>query len=229
MFAFSTPRYITRKSSWITHIPFAFTLARLLKPRTFVELGVYHGDSYCAFCQAFQQLALGTQCTGVDTWTGDSQQGFYGHEVLARLRAYHDPRYGAFSRLRQSTFDAAAAGFAEQSIDLLHIDGFHSYDAVRHDFDTWQPKLSNRAVVLFHDTAVTRPGYEVHRLWKELAPRFPSFAFRHGSGLGVLAVGQNLPPGFVNFLRNANRLPPLYRGFYRLLGYRIRRLRPRDR
>ncbi len=227
--ALTTPRYITRKSSWVTHIPFAFFLAELLRPRTFVELGVYHGDSYCAFCQGFQRLGLQPQSTGFDTWSGDSQQGFYGSEVLTKLRAYHDQRYSSFSSLIQSTFDDAAVTVADGSIDLLHIDGFHSYEAVRHDFEKWRPKLSDRAVVLFHDTAVVRPGYEVHRFWEEVAPQFPSFAFRHGSGLGMLGAGRSLPPEFLKFIQRANRTPRLYRAVFHGLGYRVRRLRPRAR
>ena len=176
----------------------------------------------------FLNLNLQIKCTGIDTWTGDSQQGFYGTDVLAKLRAYHDPRYAPSSHLLQSTFDDAAKSFPDTSIDLLHIDGYHSYDAVRHDFDTWRRTLSDRAVVLFHDTAVTRHGYEVHRLWGELAPQFPSFEFLHGSGLGILGVGSNLPARFLKFLENARRAPLLYRMLYRGLGYRVRRLRRRS-
>jgi len=65
--AFSTPKRLTRHSFWVEHIPFAFYLVDLLRPKRIVELGTQHGDSYCAFCQAVHELDLKTRCCAVDT------------------------------------------------------------------------------------------------------------------------------------------------------------------
>ena len=120
--ALAQPRRLTDVTSWHEHIPFAFALMDMFRPSVFVELGTHKGDSYCAFCQAVDALGLSTKCYAVDTWEGDQQAGFYGPEVLSELRSYHDPLYGRFSRLIQSTFDDAVNSFPEKSIDLLHID-----------------------------------------------------------------------------------------------------------
>ena len=176
-------------SAWLGHIPFAFWIVAAQRPRMLVELGTDRGASYLAFCQAIDRLGLSTQARAIDTWLGDDQAGFYGEEVYTTLRDYHDVRYSRFSHLVRSTFDAAVADFADGSIDLLHIDGFHTYDAVRHDFETWRLKLSDRAIVMFHDIDVHERDFGVWRLWDELTQQFPSFDFRHHHGLGVLSVG----------------------------------------
>ncbi len=190
---FWTPERLTRPSAWWGHVPFAFWITAICKPCLFVELGTFHGASYAAFCEAVARSGLETRCYAVDTWAGDAQNGIYGDDVYSDLREFHDKRYASFSELLRKTFDEACVFFEDGTIDLLHIDGYHTYEAVRHDFETWRPKLSGRAVVLFHDTNVRRDDFGVWRLFGELKGELPTFEFLHCHGLGVAAVGAGAP------------------------------------
>ena len=194
--SFWRPDYVSpsrRLSSWIEHAPFAFWLVDALRPRVVVELGTHTGYSYFAFCQAIQRLGLPTQSYAIDTWEGDPQTGYYGPEVFEELAAEHNARFGAFSALVRSRFDDALVHFEDNSIDLLHIDGYHGYETVRHDFESWRPKLAQDAVVLIHDTNVRQADFGVQKLWLELREEQAGFEFLHGHGLGVLEIGDGLP------------------------------------
>jgi hypothetical protein len=195
------PLRCTNNDSWHGHIPFAFWCIEALEPRLLVELGCQKGDSYCAFCQAVEEISADTRCYGVGTWSDDSHAGFYGDEVYEELRQYNDSRYGRFSSLLRSTFDEALSNFRDASIDLLHIDGSRGYEEARHDFATWLPKISRSGVVLFHHIAVREAGFGVRRLWEEIRHTYPSFSFPHSRGLGVLAVGAS-PPEALRRLTN---------------------------
>lgn len=197
------PERLTKVESWHRHIPFSFAILHMLKPRIFVELGTHRGDSYSAFCQGVVQQKLATRCFAVDTWQGDAHAGEYCDEVFNDLRQWHDPRYNEFSSLLRMTFDQALEHFAGGSVDLLHIDGLHTYSAVKHDFESWLPKLSDRAVVLFHDTNVRYDDFGVWQLWAELKEQYPAFEFPFGFGLGVLAVGKQVPAQLLEFLEYA--------------------------
>ncbi|URQ74230.1 MAG: class I SAM-dependent methyltransferase [Candidatus Ochrobactrum gambitense] len=180
-------------SAWFGHIPFARWIVAALKPECLVELGTHDGVSYNAFCSAVQIEDLSTSCHAVDTWQGDAQAGFYSDEIYKRLLKYNDDNFSGFSVLHRTEFDNALKYFKDGSIDLLHIDGFHSYEAVSHDFHTWFEKMSDRGIVLFHDTNERREGFGVWKFWSEISTRFPSFQFLHSHGLGVLCVGKNTP------------------------------------
>lgn len=194
------PERLTAVESWHRHIPFAFALMHWLRPQMLVELGTHRGDSYSAFCQAVVQQGLATRCFAVDTWQGDEHAGEYGSDVLDDLCRWHNPRYSAFSSLLRMRFDEALEQFADGSIDLLHIDGLHTYEAVRDDFESWLPRLSERAVVLFHDTNVRHGDFGVWKLWEELSVQYPAFEFPFGFGLGVLAVGKQVPMPVLEFI-----------------------------
>lgn len=222
------PSRLTDITSWHEHIPFAFWIVAILQPKTFVELGTHKGDSYGAFCQAVAQLGLSTKCYAVDTWKGDEHAGFYEEDVFTEFKTYHDQQYGQFSQLIRSTFDEALEHFSGGSIDLLHIDGLHTYNAVRHDLDCWLPKMSRKGVILLHDTNVHERGFGVWKLWKELKEQFPSFEFTHGHGLGILMTGKMAPEKLEALLAPRKEVKENVRRLFYLLGNRVALQRNND-
>jgi hypothetical protein len=220
---FDEPDRLVDPPSWVEHIPFAFWLVEALRPQIFVELGTHSGNSYAAFAQAVQTLQLATACYAIDTWKGDPHSGEYDESVFTEWRAYHDRRFASFSRLIRASFSEALEHFSAGSVDLLHIDGYHSYDAVERDFATWLPKLSSRGIVLLHDVNVREGDFGAWRLWQQLESTYPTFAFLHGHGLGVVGVGPEVPPS-VGWLFDAGRDAPdgaEVRRFFSRLGRKL--------
>jgi hypothetical protein len=220
--SFWHPQYVN-SSAWTTHAPFGFWLVGAQRPGRIVELGVHAGYSYFAFCQAVRNSQIACECFAVDTWQGDEHAGFYGEEVFGRVRGHNDANYSDFSTLIRSDFDKALSRFEDGSIDLLHIDGRHYYEDVRHDFEMWRPKLSDRGIVLFHDTAETARDFGVRQLWGEVRQIHPGFEFLHGHGLGVLGVGTKQPPALKSLFAIDRDVPTrdLVRQGYARLGTAI--------
>lgn len=188
------PEVTTSAPNWHGHVPFGRWLILLDRPTKFVELGVFRGDSYLAICEAVRRFETNTQCVGIDTWEGDEHAGELSENVFLQLNAFHDQLFGSFSKLLKSRFEDAVSQFEDASIDLLHIDGLHTYEAVRADYETWLPKMSSRGVMLFHDTQERDLGFGVHQLWAEISAKYPHFEFEHSHGLGILAVGAEQSP-----------------------------------
>jgi Methyltransferase domain len=189
-------------TAWSGHIPFLFALFRLTRPRSFVELGVHLGASLIAACSATRLYGTSTLCFGVDTWNGDEHAGDYhetGDAIYRDLNNFVSERYG-FAKLFRSTFDDALKTFSDDSVDVLHIDGLHTYEAVKHDFQSWLPKLSSSGIVLFHDICVRERNFGVWKLWEEISGKYPSIEFYHSFGLGVLFVGKDQNPSSVKLI-----------------------------
>jgi glycosyltransferase involved in cell wall biosynthesis len=216
------PDRIEVPSAWVGHIPFAAWLMRTIRPDIFVELGTHSGNSYLAFCQAAKAAQLIAKCYAVDAWQGDEHSGTYDETVFAALNAYNQSHYGQFSTLMRTKFDDAVGYFADGSIGLLHIDGLHTYEAVRHDFETWEPKLAPGAIVVLHDTNVRERGFGVWRFWDELRGRFPwNVEFAHCHGLGVLCVCDNTGFSGREWLRPNSPISLILQRYFGSLGSRF--------
>ena len=113
--------------AWLGHVAFGYMLVSEFRPNLLVELGTHWGNSYFSFCQAVRDQQLNTKCFAVDSWEGDPQAGFYDDTIFDAV-SEQNAQYESFSTLKRMLFDDAVSSFDDGSIDLLHIDGFHSYE-----------------------------------------------------------------------------------------------------
>lgn len=215
------PISLVSPNPWVGHLPFAYWIMGALSPSIFVELGTHSGNSYFAFCQAVKELKLSSNCYAVDTWQGDTHAGQYDNQVFNEVHAHNKAQYSEFSHLLRMTFDEALSQFDDGSVNLLHIDGLHTYEAVKHDFDTWLPKLAPNAIVLFHDIEMRDHGFGVWKFWEELQNRYNTYlSFAHSKGLGVLCINNQADPSSATWLGAHDINTEEMRNYFTSLGER---------
>lgn len=171
--------------AWTDNIHFAYDLVATLRPTLLVELGTDRGESYFAFCQSAAENRTGTRCFAIDTWRGDPQAGGYDETTFNEVSEHNAEHYADFSTLLRCSFDDALGQFEFESIDLLHLDGLHTEEAVRHDVQMWLPKIRPGGILLMHDISVRARDFGVWKVWEELRARSRAYGFVDGPGLGV--------------------------------------------
>jgi len=177
------------QSKWLGHIPFISMLVRLMRPGRYVELGIDLGASFLTACEASRRENLGTHCFGIDTWQGPSHRiRCDGSGAFEGLSQFIVQNYTNSTILRAS-FDDAVDQFEDGSIDLLVMNEMHMYGTLKHNFETWLPKLSCRAVVLLHGTRFFGDEVGNWRFFVELQQSYWSFEFSDWHGLGMIVVG----------------------------------------
>lgn len=117
---------------------------------TFVEIGSYLGAS-ASFLAAgihHQVPARKSILHCIDTWHNETMlEGE--RDTFPEFQKYTS-KYREIIVPHRGTSHDVAQRFSER-IDLLFIDGDHSYDAVKLDWDSWYPHLHESSWVLFHD------------------------------------------------------------------------------
>lgn len=108
-------------------------VAKLLPGHTYLEVGVDRGKSLSV---ARMVAKKGVEVIGVD------------------LR--DDPLVPKTTFYRGSSPDIAE--MYPDVVDVIFIDGDHSYEGCKADIDAWYPKMARKGVMLFHDADETSPG-----------------------------------------------------------------------
>jgi len=172
---------------WAGHKYFIYDFIRNIQPKIIVELGTHRGTSFFSMCQSVKDSKLKIKLFAVDSWRGEKHSGRYDHRVYEEVRTIIKKCYPTLDiSLMKTTFDRAKSFFRGQSIDMLHIDGLHTYEAVKHDFNNWYAKVKKDGCIIFHDVTERKKDFGVYRLWEEVRKEFISIEFTHSHGLGIL-------------------------------------------
>lgn len=184
-------------SPWSGHRRFVYDLVANIRPECIVELGSYYGCSAFTFLQAIKDFDMKSYFYAIDTWEGDSfTKNDYRENIYDSYKNIQEKLFANQNAImKKKTFDQACGDFEKESIDLLHIDGSHTYEDCRHDFETWFSKVSKDGIILFHDVSDDRLDGELlgsHLFWKEIKEHYSStLEFSYSFGLGVLFLDEN--------------------------------------
>jgi predicted O-methyltransferase YrrM len=88
------------------------------------------------------------------------------------------------------TFERLARIFSDTPLDLLFIDGDHSYEGVRNDFLTYGSLVRQGGIIAFHDVLHhSDPNIGVERFWSELKESHPTKEIIHDAEKGWGGIG----------------------------------------
>ena len=164
------------------HVLFVDWLIEEMQPKVTVDLGIDYGYSLIAFAHNNPGKVYGIDGFEGDEWTGsrNTYDQVSGHVTNLQLNNV---------TLIKGFFDDVVKTW-DTKIDILHIDGFHSYEAVKNDFEKWSGFVNSTGVILFHDTDSHDSRFGVKQFFSEIdMPKHELFGFQ---GLGIVSNNKKL-------------------------------------
>lgn len=127
-----------------------FKIAKSLKDGAVIlEIGAFKGKSTCFIAKGIGSKRI--QFYTIDTWFNDGGMREAKEDTFPHFLKNTAPFKDRIIPLRGYSYEIRKTWPDEKMIDLLWIDGDHSYEGVKRDIQDWLPLLKRNHVVCFHD------------------------------------------------------------------------------
>jgi predicted O-methyltransferase YrrM len=146
---------------------------RTLKPQTVLEIGTHRGGTLYLWARMAQPDAI---LISIDLPGGKFGGGY---------SPFRTPIYRRFGQERQklhlmranshhpSTLEETKRLLSGRPIDLLFIDGDHTYEGVKKDWEMYSPLVRSGGLIVFHDVAGNYEDTQVKAFWDEAKINHP--------------------------------------------------------
>lgn len=163
--------------------------------QTVAEIGTAHGGTFWLWCRlaAPDALVISMDLPGEFAGGGGNAE-----EMLPILRSFsRATQETAFIRANSHSATAARQFeeiLGDRLLDFLFVDGDHSYEGVKRDFELYSAYVRPGGLIAFHDV-LPQPSSGVDRFWREVEDEFETVEFlddsdrrrgRSWAGIGVI-------------------------------------------
>lgn len=172
-------------------------LLKIIRPKIVLEIGTAFGGTLFLLSKFSNSDALLISI--------DLPEGQFGRGYSSLQRSF----YKSFASNNQkiviirnnshssSTLRIVKKILNTKKIDVLFIDGDHTYEGVKKDFKMYSPLVKKNGIVAFHDIVKVPPeielNCEVDKFWKEIKEKYEYIEFiedwnQNWGGIGIIKI-----------------------------------------
>jgi predicted O-methyltransferase YrrM len=166
--------------------------ARFEKPEIVCEIGTADGGTNFLLSQSLPTVQF---MIGVDLYVKNKSKLQYFSRKDQKIKLIDGSSYSV------NALSKVKSALVSRKIDILFIDGDHTYDGVKQDFLNYRHFVREGGIIVFHDIApdyLTRYGTQtgrwagdVPRFWNQVKSKYPFYEFVEDpeqDGLGIGAI-----------------------------------------
>lgn len=161
------------------------------QPKVVVEIGTANGGTLLSLVKV---CPSDTEFVSIDLPAGEFGGGYAWYKIPLFKAFVKPPQKITLLRAdshAHSTREQLETILDGRKIDVLFIDGDHTYEGVKQDFLLYSPLVKNGGSIAFHDIVPHAKALncEVDRFWNEVSHQYPNQTFVENWQQGVCGIG----------------------------------------
>lgn len=144
------------------------------KPRIIAEIGTWNGGTFYVWTRINPQAK---KIISIDLPSGQFGGGYDEKRIKFFKEFAHDREGCELYFIRgdsksKETSDELSKILGKDKIDFLYIDGDHTYEGIKKDFNIYLDFMSDDGLIGFHDINTHKEGYGVIEFWNEVKANY---------------------------------------------------------
>ncbi|MFX1277742.1 MAG: class I SAM-dependent methyltransferase [Promethearchaeota archaeon] len=172
-----------------------------IRPKTVIEIGTFEGGTTFVFSR-FSKNNAHIITIDLPTGGGGIMRGGYSRLKIPFFKLFASKNQ-KITLIRKdshqySTYAKVKKKLKNEKADILFIDGDHSYEGVKKDFEMYSPLVKKNGIIAFHDIVKTNPklfplvklGFlNVNKFWNEIKENYEYFEIVEDWNDGLYGIG----------------------------------------